>query len=126
MADPVNQVELPAYALPQRSETGRKFKDLVQRNNSTRWANCGRKSGGKFATADLLRRLFDATLLPQLTAFVGIGCQSAHDNPGRFRGTAGGPAACTFAPAMVQIRPATKAASAVGEDQPQRGARSIS
>jgi hypothetical protein len=43
MADPVNQVELPAYALPQRSETGRKFKDLVQRNNSTRWANCGRE-----------------------------------------------------------------------------------
>ena len=38
MAGPVNQVELPAYALPQRSETGRKFKDFVQRNNSTRWA----------------------------------------------------------------------------------------
>jgi hypothetical protein len=50
-----------------------------------------KKSGGKFATADLLRRLFDATLFPQLTAFVGIGCQSAHDNPGRIRGTAGGP-----------------------------------
>jgi hypothetical protein len=40
MADPVNQVELPAYALPQRSETGRKFKDFVQRNNSTRCAKC--------------------------------------------------------------------------------------